>query len=325
MAKGKAPGRYHRKGITLIELFSLFPDEQAAEAWFVAQRWPDGIVCPKCGSTDTCERKNRKPQPYRCRSCRKDFSVKVGTVMHGSKLSLRTWAIAIYALTTNIKGISSMKLHRDLGVRQATAWHLLHRLREALDDNAGLVFDGPVEADETFIGGKAKNMHAHKRKQLTGRGGADKTPVVGVRDRATGKIAARVVPSTEAPNLVPFVEGHTKPTAHVYTDGHRAYQALSRRHDVVRHTVGEYVRGMAHTNGIESHWALLKRGFTGTYHQISAKHLHRYVAEFAGRHNVRSFDTHDMMSRTVQGMEGKRLPYADLVANAPEGTPSEPW
>ena len=325
---GKAPGKHYRNGITLAELFDLFPDEAAAERWFVAQRWPDGMRCPHCDSADVCERKNRKPQPYRCRACRKDFSVKVGTVMHGSKLSLRTWAIAIYALTTNIKGVSSMKLHRDLGVRQATAWHLLHRLREALADNAGMVFDGPVEADETFIGGKAKNMHADKRAKLTGRGGVDKTPVVGIRDRATGKVTAQVVANTDAATLVPFVEGRTKPTATVFTDGHLAYRALARDHEVVQHSVGEYVRGMAHTNGIESHWALLKRGFTGTYHQISRKHLGRYVSEFAGRHNMRPLDTHDQMSALVRGMDGKRLPYTDLVGDPEPVTLTlfdEPW
>lgn len=155
----------------------MSPNEAAAEACFVDQRWPNGKRCPHCDSGDICERKNRRPQPYRCRSCRKDYSVRVGAVGHGSKLSLRTWAVAIYAVMTNIKGISPRKLHRDLGVRQATAWYLLHRLREALTDNTERVFEGPVEVDETLIGGKARNMHADKRAQLTGHVGGKRHAV----------------------------------------------------------------------------------------------------------------------------------------------------
>ena len=332
MAKN-APGKHYRQGITLAELFRKFPDDAAAEQWFASVRWPDGIRCGHegCGSMNVQVGTTHPSMPYRCRTCRKFFSVKTGTVMHRSKLGAQTWAIAIYLLNTGIKGTSSLKLHRDLGVSQPTAWHLAHRIRETWVDKASVErFAGPVEVDETFVGGKAKNMHAHKRAQLTGRGGVDKTPVVGIRDRATGRIAARVVPSTDAPDLVPFVEGRTTAAAHVFTDGHSAYGALSRHHEVVKHSVGEYVRGMAHTNGIESHWALLKRGYHGTFHHVSAKHLDRYVGEFAGRHNSRRMDTAAQMRSTVRGMVGKRLPYATLVGQPVAGTAvvpdlSEPW
>lgn len=181
-----------------------------------------------------------------------------------------------------LPNLSSLKLHRDLGVSQPTAWNLAHRIRETWVDKASVErFAGPVEVDETCIGGKAKNMHAHKRAQLTGRGGVD------IRDRATGRITATVVPSTDAPDLAPFVEGRTTPAAQVCTDGHSAYRALSRHHEVVKHSVGEYVRGMAHTNGIESHWALIKRGYHGTFHHVSAKHLDRYVGAMATKRRGR--------------------------------------
>ena len=149
----KAPGRSERNGISLIGLFDMFPDEKSAERWWIANRWPDGVACPECGSTNVQERASRKPQPYRCRDCRYDFSAKTGSVMQGSPLGFRTWVIAIYLLTTSIKGTSSMKLHRDLKVTQKTAWFLAHRIRETWAESGSVPFTGPVEADETYIGG----------------------------------------------------------------------------------------------------------------------------------------------------------------------------
>ena len=308
----QAPGQAHRKGITLIDAIQRFGDEATAEAWFIETRWPDGIRCPFCESEGVADVKHRKPMPYRCRDCRKHFSVKSNSVMQGSKLPLSKWAIAFYLYSTNLKGVSSMKLHRDLGITQKSAWHMAHRIREAWDVDADR-FAGPVEADETYFGGKEGNKHESEREHA-GRGAVGKTTVAGVKDRATNRVDADVVERTDAPTLQSFVRERTEPSATVYTDEASAYIGLNRIHEAVRHSTGEYVRGQAHTNGLESFWAMMKRGYTGVYHQMSAKHLHRYVSEFSGRHNSRPLDTETQMSQLAVGAVGKRLRYDDLTA-----------
>lgn len=214
---------------------------------------------------------------------------------------------------SNIKGASSMKLHRDLGITQKSAWHLAHRIREAWTDSDRALFAAPAEADETFVGGKEGNKHASK-KLRSGRGGVGKAVVAGVKDRSTNQVSAAVVPDQHCEALVPFVTDRTATQAMVYTDEHGAYKQLPRRHESVKHSVGEYVDRQAHTNGIESFWALLKRGYHGTYHQMSHKHLDRYVTEFAGRHNIRQLDTIDQMEHTARGIVGKRRKCEDLIS-----------
>ena len=309
-----APGKHYRQGISLKSLFRKFPDDATAERWFVKTRWPNGIACHYCGSLNVQVGCQHKTMPFRCREkqCAKRFSVRTGTVMQSSKLGFQDWAIAIYLLSTNLKGISSMKLHRELAITQKSAWHLLHRLRATLTATTPEKMVGPVEVDETFIGGKEKNKHA-KRKLHAGRGPVGKTVVVGVKDRTTKRVRAAVVADTEADTLQGFVATSAAPDAMVYTDGEAGYVGLPH-HETVRHSVGEYVRGQAHTNGMESFWSMLKRGYVGTYHKMSPKHLDRYVGEFSGRHNQRPLDTLDQMSAMVRGMEQKRLRYADLVS-----------
>ena len=223
--------------------------------------------------------------------------------------------MAIFLCLTSLKGVSSMKLHRDLNITQKSAWHLAHRLRKALEPH-GSMFSGPVEVDETYMGGKRANMSNAKRKELagTGRGAAGKVAVVGVKDRASNRIAAKVVERTDKPTLQGFVVKHTAPGATVYSDEASAYEGLPYEHESVKHSAAEYVRGMAHTNGVESFWSILKRAHKGIFHKMSPKHLDRYVTEFEGRHNIRERDTIDQMGSVVLGMDGKRLMYADLTA-----------
>ena len=231
--------------------------------------------------------------------------------MQSSNLGFQTWIFAMYLLTTNLKGISSMKLHRELGITQKSAWHLAHRLRDSFA-SGGERMAGPVEVDEAYFGGRNANKHAHK-KIKNANGTVGKTAVVGIKDRKTNQVQAAVVERTNQETLQAFVNTRKADGAKVYSDEHGAYIGLEN-HEVVKHSVGEYVKERAHTNGIESFWSMLKRGYVGTYHQMSVKHLDRYVNEFAGRHNARPLDTIDQMTAIAQGLVGKHLRYKDLVA-----------
>ena len=296
--------------MSLVELFDLFPDNAAAEKWFEAQRWPNGVCCPTCGSDRCTVIKSRKPMPYRCKDCREHFSVRKGTVMQSSKLGYQKWAVAIYLVATSLKGVSSMKLHRDLKIRQPSAWHLAQRIREGFTDGLERMA-GPVEFDEAYFGGKESNKHESK-KLKAGRGAVGKTPVIGAKDRATNKVSAEAVPFIDKLMIHEFVTWVAEKEATLYTDESPVYNGFSNR-ETVCHSVGEFVKGMAHTNGLESFWALMKRGYYGTYHKMSPKHLNRYVQEFAGRHNIRGLDTIAQMALIARRLDRKRLRYRDLV------------
>ena len=293
----------------------MFPTEEVAAKWFEHQLWNGDRCCGHCGSLNTKETSNRKPMPYWCPDCRSYFSVRTGTALAHTKIALRKWAIAIYLELTSLKSISSMKLHRDIGVSQPAAWFMLHRIRQAWSksDN-GTPLSGPVEVDETYMGGKRRNMPKSKRKELEGRGPVGKVAVAGVKDRASNRVMAEVVPDTTSETMSRFIMEHVEPGTKVYTDDALTYHALPN-HETVKHSVGEYVRGKAHTNGVESFWSLLKRAHTGTFHKLSPKHLDRYVREFAGKNNLRELGTLDQMRHVVRSLVGKTLSYRELTVD----------
>ena len=207
--------------------------------------------------------------------------------------------------------VSSMKLHRELGITQKSAYFMAQRLREACHVKENKM-EGPVEVDETFIGGKGKNKHEDKRSHT--RGPSGKSVVVGMKDRETNKIVAKPVSERTKEELQSFIGNNVASEAKVYTDDHKSYIGLPYNHESVNHSVKEYVREQAHTNGMESFWASLKRGYYGTFHHLSSKHLHRYVNEFANRHNLRDMNTEAMMREMFASMIGKRLMYKELIA-----------
>ena len=307
------PGRSYRTGMTVIELFDMFPDEESARRWFEESRWPNGPICPHCDSGErVSEVKSGKPMPWRCLACKRHFSVRLGTAMEGSPLPLRKWVVGVYLMTTSLKGVSSMKLHRDLGITQKSAWFMAQRIREGWAQ--GQQLSGEVEVDESYFGGKDRNRPEHKRAGK--RGPSGKAAVLGMVERKSGKIKAMPVERTDSRTLQGKVLAHIEAGSTVYTDDHGAYRGLGGviyRHRSVRHSAAEYVNGQAHTNGIESFWAMLKRGYHGTFHHVSEKHLGRYVSEFAGRQTRRDFSTIEQMALITRTMVGRRLTYRRLT------------
>ena len=314
----KAPGKAYREGLTLVQMTDMFPTEEAATRWFESVLWGDQRCCGKCGSTNTREVPKAKPMPYWCSDCRSYFSVRTDTPIARSKIPLRKWAIAIYLCLTSLKSVSSMKLHHDIGVSQPAAWFMLHRIREAwAGGGSDGGFSGPIEVDETYMGGKRANMTNVQRKALAdadmGRGSVGKVAVVGAKDRATKQERAQVVTATDKPTLQGFVTAHATPGATVYSDEASAYEGLPNPHEAVKHSVKEF--GQVQMNGMESFWSMLKRAHKGPFHKISPKHLDRYVQEFAGKHNIRESGTLVQMWDTVAQMVGRNLLYRNLVAD----------
>ena len=296
----------------MIELFDMFPSEESARDWFEQIRWPDGERrCPRCDFDNTRPVTGANAMPYWCGSCRRYFSVKTGTVMEASNLPLRKWVVGLYLMTTSLKGVSSMKLHRDLNITQKSAWFMAQRIREGWIGGRDKLA-GEVEVDETYMGGRETNKHPSKRRGIQGPSG--KMIVVGAKQRG-GDVRARLIERTDSRTLHGYVGENVAPGSTVYTDEYRSYRRMPNvRHRTVRHSVGNYVDGQAHVNGLESFWAMLKRGYHGTIHHFSAKHLNRYVREFAGRANSRDLDTLNQMALLGRGMVGRRLTYNRLIA-----------
>jgi len=302
--------------VSLYQFFQRFPNEEAAREYFETNRWGGEVSCPHCGSLSVAAVKSLKPMPWRCRDCRQHFSVRTGTVLAESRLPLHKWLMAIYMMTTARKGIPSTQMARELGVTQKSAWFLAQRIRETwLGGSSDGDMGDHVQADEAFIGGKEKNKHESKRQHI-GRGGVGKVAVVGIRDQ-NDQVRAKPVADTTGKTLVGFIQDNAPDGATVVTDEFAGYRSLTSKgytHHTVNHGAGEYVRHFCiHTNGIESFWALLKRGHYGIYHYMSPKHLHRYVNEFSFRHNTAQDGTMRFIEMTIARMMGKRLTYKDLI------------
>lgn len=298
----------------LLNLLTYFKDEQVCLTYLEQIRWDGTLMCPykDCGGDKIFRCANHK---YKCAKCKQIYSVKVGTIFEGSKIPLQKWFAGIYLITAHKKGISSLQLHRDLGVTQKTAWFMLHRVRFALNLNFGIEkLTGICEADETFIGGEEKNKHKHKRTEGTqGRSVKTKTPVAGIIERG-GELRAKKVSDTSGYNLRQFVNKNLEFGSKLMTDEWGGYSGLAQafHHKIVKHNEGEYVKGDIHTNSLEGFWSLFKRGLVGIYHSMSDQHLQNYIDEFVFRYNTRKC-TESYRFDSMMNHINARLTYKNLI------------
>ena len=301
---------------TLTEAVRYFANPDNALGFVAAIHWPDGKpCCPKCKSGNAAFLPTRRL--WQCRDCKKQFSVKVGTIFEESPLGLDKWLPAFWMIVNAKNGISSCELARALGVTQKTAWFMLHRIRLALQDGSFSKLGGNVEVDETFIGGKARNKHLGQR-TVKGRGPVGMTPVVGLLERTTpekpSRVVLKVVKGVKRPHLQEHIRHHVAQGSEVHTDALRSYNGLSDEyvHNVIDHAVA-YVRGNVHTNGVENFWSLLKRTIKGTYVSVEPFHLFRYLDEQAFRFNERKGTDAERFLKGIIGVIGKRLQYMKLI------------
>jgi len=302
--------------ISTFQLFETFPTAESARLFLESRIWADGVTCPSCKAKENITK--RKGGFYRCNPCQIDFTIRTGTIFERSHIPLHKWLYAMYLLVTARKGISSLQLAKEIGVTQKSAWFMLHRLREACGGPKLTKLRGIVEVDECFIGGKERNKHEHKKLKM-GRGSVGKTAVLGMRERGTGRTFAATMPERSLQEATQRIHENIELGTQLYTDEHLMFTGLDGlffKHDAVNHSAGEYAAGPAHTNGIESVWAVLKRGYYGVYHSMSGKHLRRYVDEFTFRLNEGNVKRHSLerLDSMIEAVSGKRLTYAGLTA-----------
>jgi transposase-like protein len=300
--------------ISTFQLFEMFPDQEAARTYLEGRLWPNGPKCPVCGMGDRIT--VRAGGYYRCNQCKEDFTVRTGTIFERSHVPLHKWIYAMYLLVTARKGISSMQLAKEIGITQKSAWFVLHRLREACGGDDLSKLKGIIEIDETYVGGIEKNKHESK-KLKAGRGTVGKTAVLGMRERG-GKVIAMPISKTDKVSIQAAIAENVEAGSMLNTDEAAAYdgiKALSFGHETVNHSAGEYVRDDVTTIGIESVFAVLKRGLIGVYHHASSKHLGRYVDEFTFRLNEGNVKNHTLtrLDSFIDGVSGKRLTYKGLI------------
>lgn len=299
---------------SILDFQKEFSDEQKCREYLEAQRWNGTPACPFCGSLNVCRFTNGKIFKCREKQCRQKFSVTVGTVYQNTKIPLTKWFLATYILSVHSKGISSLQLAAWLGTTQRTAWHLNHRIRVMLTDNAPELLEGIVECDETYVGGKLKNIHAKKKEALKGLD--NKTMVFGAVQRE-GKVRVRVIPQTNTENVNQAIEDFVTPDSHMVTDEHHAYKKVGEKykHRTVNHRAKEYVRKediLVHTNNIEGYWNILKKQIDGIHHSVSPKHLQRYCNESSFRYNNRALLQDERFAAALANCQGE-LKYKTLT------------
>ncbi|MBC7933310.1 MAG: IS1595 family transposase [Rubrivivax sp.] len=299
---------------TLQEAVIYFSDLDTCNTFMAQIRWPDGVTCPYCASKAVSYLSTRRKWKCMAKECHKQFSVKVGTVMEDSPIGLDKWLAAVWLITNAKNGISSYEIMRALGVTQKTGWFLLHRIRLAMQTGTFEKLSGQVEADETYIGGLARNMHRSERgRKITGTGGSGKIAVMGLLER-DGKVRAKVIGDATQLTLHAEVRNNVEQGAELFTDGWKGYSGLHQEyiHQVIDHAE-KYVDGQIHTNGIENFWSLLKRGLKGTYVSVEPFHLFRYLDEQTFRFNERKGKDADRFVKTVRQIAGKRLTFDELI------------